>query len=531
VSGAGRPAIDFVSPLPPVRSGIADYSADLLPALEELCDLRVVRLDGQEIAPEIAERWQPVPTREIGTGERLPLYQMGNNQFHDQILDLAPTRPGVLTLHDLFLHHLLFERTLAHGDHQPYRDALRHDHGWIGQAVAEPPRWGAHGLAQLFELPCHRRLVQSQRGILVHSRWAAERLLEEVGEVAVRVIPMPMPLEQVPPPETGAELRRRFGIPSTAPVIGSFGFQTPIKRTDVVIAALARPELHDVHLLAVGQATRSFDLAEHARQAGVADRVHLGGWLERAEMSAAMATTDLCVNLRYPTAGETSASLLRLLALGRPTLVSDYAQFAELPSDCVLKVPLGEDEVEELARQVRQLLDDPAELAARGRRSRDWIASEHDPARVAELIVQACAELGARQPAVATALRAARPSSLTFGVTQGSVCISGADSWRESERRQVEIRLRNESRCRWLATRRGPGGVSLRLELHDETGRDLYRDRPWATLPHDLGPGESFAFQLLLRRPLGKLEMVATPMLTTGLGYEPLQVEPCRLNV
>ncbi len=39
--------------------------------------------------------------------------------------------------------------------------------------------------------------------------------------------------------------------------------------------------------------------------------------------------------LRHPTAGETSASLLRLLGAGRPTLVTATGSFAELPPTIV----------------------------------------------------------------------------------------------------------------------------------------------------------------------------------------------------
>ena len=107
-----RLRLDFVSPLPPTRSGIADYSADLLPALAERCDLRVVRLE-EEVSPEIEGRWQPVDTTHLGEDGRVPFYQMGNNLHHQKVLDLARSHPGILTLHDLFLHHLLVEQTLA----------------------------------------------------------------------------------------------------------------------------------------------------------------------------------------------------------------------------------------------------------------------------------------------------------------------------------------------------------------------------------------------------------------------------------
>ena len=285
--------------------------------------------------PRSSSGGDPVSMERLGEDGRVPFYQMGNNLHHERILESALERPGLLTLHDLFLHHLLIERTLARGEIEPYREWLTFDHGREGAAVAEPPRWGAYGTACLFALPCHRRLAQSQRGILVHSEWARARLLEEMPDLAVRVVPMPMPLP--PPAEPGrrGEAKRRLGIPETAPVLGSFGFQTPIKRTDVVIAAMARPELRS-RPSAGGRSGRARARSRQPRARARGRRSRARRRVSRSHaLDAAMAAADLCVNLRYPTAGETSASLLRLLAAGRPTLVSDYAQFTDLPRDCV----------------------------------------------------------------------------------------------------------------------------------------------------------------------------------------------------
>jgi hypothetical protein len=105
--------IDYVSPLPPVRSGIADYSVDLLPHLAERADVRVIRLPDLPIDPELEKRWPLAPVEETGAGGRLPLYQMGNNRYHRGVLELALRLPGVLTLHDVLLHHLLMDDTLG----------------------------------------------------------------------------------------------------------------------------------------------------------------------------------------------------------------------------------------------------------------------------------------------------------------------------------------------------------------------------------------------------------------------------------
>ena len=185
------PQIDLVSPLPPVRSGIADYAADLLPHLAERCDLRVVHLPGQPVDPEIARRYPSIPLAEAGAGGRLPLYQMGNNPWHFDIWQRALVLPGVLTLHDLVLHHFLIERTVKHHDFAGYREALAADHGWIGEAAGKPIRWpGGSGRSSQFSLPAHRSLLSRQIGVLTHSSWASEILAEEIPGLRVRSLPM-----------------------------------------------------------------------------------------------------------------------------------------------------------------------------------------------------------------------------------------------------------------------------------------------------------------------------------------------------
>ena len=140
------------------------------------------------------------------------------------------------------------------------------------------------------------------------------------------------------------------------------------------------------------------DLAGLARKLGVAERVHVLGYVPFAELEQAIAASDLCLNLRYPTAGETSASLLRILAVGRPAIVTEYAQYRDLPDDAVVKVPLAdardaEGEAAAMAARLAELLAAPEALRRLGEAARAHVAREHDPARAAEAIVAACREL------------------------------------------------------------------------------------------------------------------------------------------
>jgi len=513
--------IDYVSPLPPVRSGIADYSLDLLPALSERCDVRLIHLPGQAVDDSVAERWPLVPASETGSEGRLPVYHMGNNRYHEAILDLARERPGILTLHDIVLHHLTSELTLADGVPEPYREALARDHGWIGVAVGRARNWGEVGSAALFLLHAHRSLLRRQRGVLVHSEWAATLLREECAGLGVRAVPMGVPLSPAVEAGSGRDFRERYGLPLDRPLLGSFGFQTPIKRTSRVIEALARPELATAHLLVAGEVS-GLDLEAEATEHGVRDRVHLAGFLPFEDFEAGIAACDLCLNLRYPTAGETSASLLRVLAVGRPVIVSEFAQFAEMPDEIAVKVPLGEEEVTTLARTVGELLAEPERLEEMGRAAREHVRTEHDPEKAAEAVVAGCLALREREPAPETQHTVPPPTTLSWRRLPGRIEIEGAElPWVEGERRRLRVKLTNDSFASWLASENNPGGVVVEFQWRRrEDAEPLYTT--WFQLPADLHPGENRTFEVETRRPLDAGSLVLEPHLKGGAGLRAL---------
>ncbi len=515
--------LDYLSPLPPVRSGISDYSVDLLPHLAALADVRVMRLPDLPIAPELEALWRPVDAEQTGLGGRIPLYHMGNNRYHAGIAALAVERPGVMMLHDLVLHHFLLDRTVGAGEWEPYRAALATDHGWIGEAAARPVRWGAFGRSAQFFLPANRALLRRQRGVLVHGRWAADVLAEEDADLAVRTVPMGIPLPPAATRELGRSFRAARGIPVDAPLVGSFGFQTPIKRTDVAIRALAAPELAPVHLLVAGELSPYANYETLAAELGVAERLHVTGFLPFEELDAAIVATDLCLNLRYPTAGETSASLLRILAVGRPVLVSQYAELGELPAEIALPIPLGEGEDEALvATLAALLLGSHEELDRRGKGARRFVAERHAPELAARAMVAAVTELASREPPGDARAHPGPRSSAIHVRLPGRIDVVGADDLAPGERRELEVRVANTGSCRWLASHERPGGVIFEVQLYDDSGRDLWQGRPWLVLPGPLAPGESRRFRLPLRRPLGRARLLIKPTVHLAEGHRPL---------
>ena len=112
--------VAYYSPLPPSRSGIADYSALLLPALRERVEVVV------------AEPGKRAPSADVA------LYHVGNDpDAHGWIVDALRKRPGVVVLHEFVLHHLISGITLGRGDVEGYAAALERDVGPSGRTMAD----------------------------------------------------------------------------------------------------------------------------------------------------------------------------------------------------------------------------------------------------------------------------------------------------------------------------------------------------------------------------------------------------------
>lgn len=515
--------IDLFSPLPPVRSGIADYCADLLPHLAARCELRLVHLPGQPIDEKIRRDYEVIEMAAAGQDGRLPLYQMGNNPWHLEIWQRALEQPGVLTLHDLVLHHFLIERTIKHQDFEAYRQALAADHGWIGEAAGRPIRWpGGSGRSSQFALPAHRALLSRQIGVLTHSAWAREILEEEIPGLRVRNLPMGVPLVPLANVEAGEAFRLRHGLPIDAKLVGAFGFQTPMKRTEVLIDALQDEALREVHLMVAGEISPIYGLANYARQVGVEDRVHFLGYLPFEDWEAGIAAVDLCLNLRYPTAGETSASLLRILAVGKVVIVSDYAQSADLPEDLVIKVPVGEGERGErevLIEKVAELLHDPARLQELEAAARRYIAVEHRLEDSAAAMIEACTEWADLAPSASAMAVPRPPSSLLRHPLAIDFAVEGTEDWRPGERRRLLFKVHNLSEA-YFPPGELCGGFCLEVQFL-AGAENLREGEPWLPLPRELEAGGSFDFWLELRRPLDeKVELRLVPHLSSDVFFD-----------
>jgi glycosyltransferase involved in cell wall biosynthesis len=369
--------VAYFSPLPPERTGIADYSALLLPELQRRVEVEVVRR-GRRRAPR---------------GTDVCLYHVGNNpDAHGWIVAALRRRRGVVVLHDFVLHHLVAGLTVGRGDGDGYLDAMERDSGVFGRLVAHgvidgllPPVWETRA----DQFPLVHEVLDHADGAIVHSHFVEHRVRESGFRGPVWRIPMPAWPE---PDEV-----RPFALPRPAAVvIGCFGNLNPAKRGPQLLQAFAevREKHADALLVLAGGISSRYDLELQAEEHGLSlgeSVVHLG-YLDEHEIQPLLAACDILVSLRWPTMGETSASVIRALTAGRPIVVSDVGWFSELPDRVAAKVPVGPGEVETLTAFLDALASDEGLRRKMGRAAAEYARQEHDLDRAADLYVAALEE-------------------------------------------------------------------------------------------------------------------------------------------
>lgn len=362
--------IAYFSPLPPLRTGIAAYSRHLLPALARLA----------EVTPFHAGPCDPVPglpapvdfTAEGAIARALSgfdqvVYHLGNNpHFHLDIYRAFLARPGTVVLHDAVLWFLMagggrgaFLREFA-ASHGParLREAWALEADCPGGDLLRYPHPARH--------PLLRRVLDRATAVVVHSAATAEAVREAgyagpLGEGRLVYYPEARAAAQAVAPR---QALREAGIADGRTVFGCFGFLGPTKRMASLLEAFARARQEaPAALLVVGEGE---DVMSAARRHGVADDVVHLGYAPDERFDALLAAVDVVVNLRYPSMGEASATLVQAMSCARPCIVTRDAWFAELPEEAVHFVPHGEDEVPALASALARLAADPAARARLG---------------------------------------------------------------------------------------------------------------------------------------------------------------------
>ncbi len=350
--------IAFFSPLPPARSGIADYSAALLEELRKLAEV--------EVFASKPARFDPAAFDVI-------LYQIGNNAYHDFCYEMALEHPGVVVVHEANLHHLIADITIKRGDWDGYMRVLGEEGG--PQALEYGKRVRALEIAPDYEgVPMLRGLLERSKGAIVHSGCV---------EAELRSAGFPGPIARIPHgawiPETNRlNYRSLLGVDEATPLIGIFGFLKPYKRIAESLRAFRRllRVTPDAKMILVGEPHPDFPLHSLIQSLGLAANARVLGFQPIPEFVGYLAACDIVLNLRYPTVGENSGTLMRALGLGKAVIVSEVGSFLEFPDAVCLKAPVDADEEAFLFEYLNMLASRPDIRQAMGAEARRFVETE-----------------------------------------------------------------------------------------------------------------------------------------------------------
>ena len=378
--GKGRPAasrlsphplkrLALVSPLPPERTGVADFSVELAHAIQKQVDVTayvapesLAQVDGglHLEARSIAQLEGDVVS---GYVDAL-LYQIGNSKFHLYELPYLERVPGIVEIHDGILHNLFAELTLPHRDGEGYLRELSYAHGQEGRDLATDVLAGQLP-GELGRLTVNRRVINWALGTIVHNAWAARAVEAQCTNQPVLASPLPISEQESMAALDRSAARERLGIPQDALVLATFGRLTPAKRLATIVRAFARlgKDIPKARLYLVGSLEGASDarrIPDLVEELGIGEHVNMPGHIERQEFLDHMAATDIGLNLRYPHAGETSATLTLLLNAGLPVITSNVGPFVDLPDDCCWKVDVDDSEEDLLLAYLARLGSDEA---------------------------------------------------------------------------------------------------------------------------------------------------------------------------
>ena len=381
--------------MPPVQSGVSAVSAELVPKLrgeheiDVFVDEPVARVAADSCsAHDFVWRHHRRPYD-------LTVFQLGNSSHHDYLWPYLFRYPGLAVLHDVHLHHARAAALLRSHRPEAYRDEFTANHPDAPRDAAELAIRGFD--SYLYYLwPFTRLVLAASRLSAVHSEVMASRLRPDVPDAAIDVIRLGHGSPVTPQREGRAriEVRARYGLAPDTFLFGCFGGVTPDKRVPQILDAFAAvlPYARAAHLLIAGGAAGHYDVHADIGRRQLDGQVTVTGYLATDdELTDCIAAADVTLNVRWPTARETSGPWLRCLAAGKPTIVVDLLQTADVASLdprtwtvngagtplCVAIDILDEDHSLWLA--MRRLAADPDLRSSLGQAAREHWLREHSP--------------------------------------------------------------------------------------------------------------------------------------------------------
>ena len=378
--------INWFSPLPPAKTGIADYMTCILPALIKNCQLELwtnQKIYDRELNNYVKVNsyhrdnimWSKINQADIN------IYHIGNNpDFHEDIWRISCQCPGIVVLHDLKLQDFFSEIARINNDLDGYLNQMFYYYGKEGKIATE--MWWDQKITMQFmadNYPLTPLALKNAIGVITHSQEGYRKFRQE-NALLTAYFPLPYSRCDL---SSNYELQKNRDFYQLI-VFGHIGKNRCV---DMILDALASFSQKQAFRLDIyGELWDSNYLVQKINSLNLNNLVTLHGFVTETKLETALADADLAINLRYPTMGEASVSQLQIWSHGLPSLVTKIGWYSELPENTVGYVTVG-NEIADLHQHFYQFLHDPQFYQTIGKNGQIWLENNHSPESYARALV------------------------------------------------------------------------------------------------------------------------------------------------
>lgn len=386
-----KPTLAMVSPLLPMRTGIAHYTSRLLPLLAQQYEIVVVVEQEYVSDPWVRKHAQVKNSQWLldhGHDVDRVVYQMGNSGLHAYMWPLMRAIPGVVVLHDFYLGGWVQNFELEQGLAGVWEKALYDSHGYGALNYLFK-----HEAAAPYQYPVNWDCLRFSRGVISHSNYSKQLADQWYGaDITQNWAIIPLLCQE----NTGLDrraARMQLGLKDSDFLVCSFGFLGQTKLNHRLLASWLESRLaSDPHcyLIFVGQNNPEqygAELLDTIQNSGYADRIRITGFASDSDYQNYLAAADTVVQLRSLSRGESSGTVLDGMASGLAVVVNANGAFAELSDQAVWKLP-DVFSNEELIHALETLYADVACRVRLGEQALLEIQNQHNPHHCAQLYYQ-----------------------------------------------------------------------------------------------------------------------------------------------
>ncbi|EKQ50534.1 MULTISPECIES: glycosyltransferase family 4 protein [unclassified Clostridium] len=373
-----KPRLLYASPLLPKKSGISDYSEILIYGLKKYFSITILidnyTLKNKELYKDFDIKIYEKDKIDYNEYQHI-IYNIGNNpDFHMYMYDLILKYSGYVILHDYSLFYL------TSGYYQQNDQLFSKIYELEGSKgihiVKKQLKQG--GFKNILECKTiadkiflNKEILDRAKGIIVHSNYTKE-MLENRGYNNVLKINMVNMSNDNILDQSNDYLKKKYNISDEDFVIGSFGNIAPTKQNHIICEAVKHyNEVNDKKIYYIMSGDGDYV------DSYLDKFIIKTGFIDIAKYNSILKRVNVVFNLRYPSMGETSISLIHAMGMKKACVITNDAWFKEIPDSCALKIEADED-YKELAKLLAKLVSDNKYIEEIKEKAYEYIGKEYE---------------------------------------------------------------------------------------------------------------------------------------------------------